>query len=861
MLGRAVAAAAVVLGCATASAQEVKLPGIDFGRYHALVIGNNDYEHLPRLKSAVVDAVAVAEMLRLRYGFQAKLLLNATRLQILEAMNAYRRDLTERDNLLIYYAGHGVLDRETDTGFWLPVDAKPDSDSFWIPNTDLSRRLRAITARHVMVVADSCYSGTLVREASAALPTGLERSAWLERMNRLVSRTALVSGGLEPVTDGGGGNHSVFAKAFLNALRGNSEVIDGQALFRSVSRPVVLNAPDQTPRYSDIRAAGHEGGEFLFVPRDVDLSASVATKPSPTTARDASAFELTFWQSIQSSRNPGDFTAYLRRFPNGTFVDLARNRLRSLEPGQTASVAPPEPRIEIDPIEAEYVAVKNANVRAGPTVRAARVTTLERGNRVHVAGRVKDRNWYLVERDGTSLGYVFGDLLSSVDSYREAGQGGAASTKAEPQTARIASALSPPPLHDCDRMAAHPWDPDRVGDGVDWARLQVDAAMVACQSAVRAYPDSARFQFQLGRVFHKAGKYADAEAWYRKVVAGGHSQAQNNLGQLFLEGKGVRTDLQRALELFRQSAEQGNAIAQNQLGLMYGRGQGVTRDDAEATNWYRKAADQGYAFAQRNLGLYYRTGRGVAQDFRVALKLYRQAAEQGNALAQNDLGLMHDRGQGVAKDAAAAAEWYRKAADQGNAVAQRNLARKYRLGEGVAQDFQSALRLYRQAAAQGNANAHNDLGIMYQRGQGVAADAAEAASWYRKAADQGDHWGQFNLGLLYRDGTGVEKDDARAMQLFRQAAEQGNLRAQYSVGYGYANGNGVKKDCAEAASWYRKAADRGHASAQNNLGVLYRTGCGVKRDRAEAEKWYRKAAKQGNKIARQNLRNLLQSHN
>ena len=262
---------------ATASAQDVKLPDIDFGRYHALVIGNNDYGHLPKLKSAVVDAVAVAELLRLRYGFKAKLLLNATRIQILDALNAFRRDLTERDNLLIYYAGHGVLDLETDTGFWLPVDSKPDSDSYWIPNTDISRRLRAVSARHVLVVADSCYSGTLVREASAALPTRNERTAWIERMNNLASRTALVSGGLEPVLDSGGGNHSAFAKAFLDALRGNSELLDGQALFRTVSRPVVLNAPDQTPRYSDIRRAGHEGGEFLFVPRDVNVRVTALT--------------------------------------------------------------------------------------------------------------------------------------------------------------------------------------------------------------------------------------------------------------------------------------------------------------------------------------------------------------------------------------------------------------------------------------------------------------------------------------------------------------------------------------------------------------------------------------------------------
>ena len=78
-------------------------------------------------------------------------------------------------------------------------------------------------------------------------------------------RTALVSGGLEPVSDSGvGRDHSVFAEAFLSALRENNNVMDGQALFDAIKRPVVLNA-NQTPQYSDIKRAGHEGGEFMFV--------------------------------------------------------------------------------------------------------------------------------------------------------------------------------------------------------------------------------------------------------------------------------------------------------------------------------------------------------------------------------------------------------------------------------------------------------------------------------------------------------------------------------------------------------------------------------------------------------------------
>ncbi|MBM3489698.1 MAG: caspase family protein [Alphaproteobacteria bacterium] len=127
-----------------------------FGPFHALVIGNNDYQHLSKLKTAVADAEATARLLGERYGFKVKLLTNATREQILGELNRLRAELTAEDNLLIYYAGHGTIDRQTNTGFWVPVDSAEDDDLKWIATEDLSRRVKAMAAKHVLVVADSC---------------------------------------------------------------------------------------------------------------------------------------------------------------------------------------------------------------------------------------------------------------------------------------------------------------------------------------------------------------------------------------------------------------------------------------------------------------------------------------------------------------------------------------------------------------------------------------------------------------------------------------------------------------------------------------------------------------------------------
>jgi ankyrin repeat protein len=111
---------------------------IDFGPYYALVIGNNNYQNLPKLIAAKNDAQEVARVLRNRYGFKTELLFDANRSDVLRALLNLRNNLTEKDNLLIYYAGHGWLDKEADEGYWLPIDAEKNSMINWISNSSIT---------------------------------------------------------------------------------------------------------------------------------------------------------------------------------------------------------------------------------------------------------------------------------------------------------------------------------------------------------------------------------------------------------------------------------------------------------------------------------------------------------------------------------------------------------------------------------------------------------------------------------------------------------------------------------------------------------------------------------------------------
>ena len=298
---------------------------MDFGRYHALVIGANDYQNLPKLQTAVNDASAVADVLRQRYGFTVTLLLNPTRDDVVRALDTLRGELTPRDNLLVYYAGHGFLDAEADTGFWQPVDAEEGTRADWIAISGVTSTVKAMSAKHVMVISDSCYSGTLTRGVSVGVKTGAERVAELRRLSERKSRTALVSGGLEPVYDGGGDGHSVFTRALLTTLRESAGVLDGTQLFSAIRPVVLLNTP-QTPRYSNIREAGHDGGDFLFVPTSASLPAS-----EPAAQVEApSALDMQVWAAIQGSTNPADFETFLETYPSSPMAPFARNRLKEL---------------------------------------------------------------------------------------------------------------------------------------------------------------------------------------------------------------------------------------------------------------------------------------------------------------------------------------------------------------------------------------------------------------------------------------------------------------------------------------------------------------------------------------------------
>jgi hypothetical protein len=245
-----------------------------WGKYHALVIGNNEYADpkWTNLSNAVNDAKTVASVLEKKYGFDTTLILNATRVQMLEAIESMRNKLTEDDNLLIYYAGHGQRDDANNRAYWVPVDSSAESSTNWIPSYQVTDHVNAMNARHVLLVVDSCYAGLMTRAGGVnAMLVGMTAEQKQQKMkDRLGRRTRMLitAGDNTEVLDGGRqGNHSIFAEAFIAALENNTGVLDSEGVFKIVQPYVskhTYRINKQSVVYAPIPSARHEGGEFYF---------------------------------------------------------------------------------------------------------------------------------------------------------------------------------------------------------------------------------------------------------------------------------------------------------------------------------------------------------------------------------------------------------------------------------------------------------------------------------------------------------------------------------------------------------------------------------------------------------------------
>jgi hypothetical protein len=184
------------------------------------------------------------------------LLENPNKQTIVQTLEQFRSRITAADNLLIFYAGHGLL--EVNEGYWLPSDAAKNVDASWISNTAIRAHIKAINSRHTLLISDACFSGSMTVEMRVLFDKPFAE------LHKLRSRKAMTSSTKTTVPD-----QSVFFKYLTVRLQENLESwITAEELFTSFRVAVIADADGSaTPQYRDIDDTGDQGGEFIFVRR------------------------------------------------------------------------------------------------------------------------------------------------------------------------------------------------------------------------------------------------------------------------------------------------------------------------------------------------------------------------------------------------------------------------------------------------------------------------------------------------------------------------------------------------------------------------------------------------------------------
>ncbi|MBN8475115.1 caspase family protein [Sulfuritalea sp.] len=299
----------------------------------AVVIGNSSYPS-GALANPKNDATAMAAALKM-LGFDVELKIDATKADLDGIFKRFSARAERAAVAALFYAGHGI--QVNGGNYIVPVDAKPQNER------DLKREMIRMddiiddmgNAKVKLVFFDACRDNPLARSFARGSSRGM--AAPVEATGTLIS-FATKHGN---TAADGAGKHSPYTKALLEALEAPAGV-EIEQILRKVQQGVkqATNGQQEPWRYGSL------DGEFYFVaaaPRAdsvaqqqeaIERSVQEAMKRAAgqrTSETAALAVEMSYWDSIKTSTSTDDFKAYVKRFPNGSFVELAQNRIAMLE--------------------------------------------------------------------------------------------------------------------------------------------------------------------------------------------------------------------------------------------------------------------------------------------------------------------------------------------------------------------------------------------------------------------------------------------------------------------------------------------------------------------------------------------------
>ncbi|BCM17214.1 caspase family protein [Mesorhizobium sp. J8] len=756
----------------------------------ALVIGNSQYREIPALKNPDKDAEDVSNTFRLA-GFDVFVAKDLTKLQFEKEFRNYLAAADGADLAVVYYSGHGF--QIGGENFLIPVDASlkgaADIEVQAVKLDDVLQQLRAKSKIQVIIL-DACRNNPFPRkdywlrdQLIAAGGTGLAQVK--------SSLNTLIAFATEPgaVAYDGSGDLSPFSSAFsrralapnqeirsvmaavrrdvVEATKGaqvpweNSSLIDEVVLVRRASRPALPPVLEKT-----VPSGVGPVALDLPVPVDVDggaVTISIERPPAlgrlvldgkpvatgePIEGKDLPRLAMDVPKGADAE-DQVDMLAYAThdewgggsqgilvfRVKNGEGA-AGKQLVASLESEQKQEVA--ERGIHI---AGAAEAIENRDVKipvgVGPVPLKLNVPTKDPAVSVKLASYPATGTLSLPDR---TLSPQSSLMASEVDQLRYEPQIGAAkplivgfeitadNTSPKPATMKLSPSVDP-----CDTQAGEPLDLQGVVPGLLPNEIGA-GAVEACQAAVKAYPDVARFHYELGRALLAAGKVDEAKKAIQHAADLGHVRAIFELGYIASSGIGTAVDPSKANSFYAKASDKGDPYGMTAWGRALFNGLGVERDTGKGLDLLLKAAAMGHTYAMNDLAAIFTEGRnGVPADPARAVAFLKAGVERQDMYSMNILGRNYLSGRGVGKDPKQAQALFQKAMDLGQPYAPGSLARMYRDGDGVDKNLVEAQRLFELATDRGDYSAAYDRAAIEMQ-KGEKSDQAIAVRYLAFAA-------------------------------------------------------------------------------------------------------------------------------
>jgi len=266
----------------------------------ALIIGNSGYSEAP-LKNPVNDATDIAAALG-EMGFKVSLVKDADRRRMRLAIRDFSQDLKRGGVGLFYFAGHGILSKGKN--YLLPVGADVreefDLDDNAIDANTVLAGMEDAGNRVNIVILDACRNNPFARAWRSASGGGLAQ------MNAPAGSFIAFATSPNSVASDGSGRNGIFTKHLISNLRAGESDID--RVFTRVTAGVSRETGNKQVPWKSSSLTG------MFQFREGDQQ----TAQVDPAERDA-------WNAVKNSTRPVDFEAFLSRYPNGYYSDLARN--------------------------------------------------------------------------------------------------------------------------------------------------------------------------------------------------------------------------------------------------------------------------------------------------------------------------------------------------------------------------------------------------------------------------------------------------------------------------------------------------------------------------------------------------------